>query len=218
MCTRSQCIYTHCTHTHTLRMEPATSLSFAQRTRRTYCRKTPGALWPGFLHYRSGNGAPDWVTLPTNMGSATWTSPSSVADGQGTYTDSKYTKIPSAHQTPLSRGLALPSCTDCKDLLFWPVPPRPPSPGTGFAPTLGRTHPHTPTSALTRAPLPRGRGGLMGSHSTSGTLAQGTDTACLHSRLPGGPPAPLGQRLGSSAPPDSRPCTSTWRHLYGLMG
>ena len=99
----------HCTHTHTLRMEPATSLSFAPETRRPYCRKTPGALWPGFPLYRSGNGPPDWVTLPTTMGSATWTSPSSVADGQGTYIDSNYTKTPSTQQTPLSHALTLPA-------------------------------------------------------------------------------------------------------------
>lgn len=174
---------TRTVHTHTLRMEPATSLSFAQRTRRPYCRKTPGALWPGFPLYRSGNGTLDWVTLPTTMDNATWTSPSSMADGRGTYIDSNYTKIPSTHQTPLSHAL-MHSSTDCKALLFWPIPPCPTGPRASFAPTLGCTHPHTPTSSLPYAPLSWALGSIMGSHSTLGTLAHDTDSTCLYNRLP----------------------------------
>lgn len=68
--------------------------------------------------------------------------------------------------------------------MFWPIPPRLPSPRTGFAPTLGCTHPHTPTFSLTYAPLSWALGSFMGSHSTSGTLAHDTDPTCLHSCLP----------------------------------
>ena len=100
-------------HTQTLRMEPATSLSPAQRTRKPYCRKVPDAVWPAFSLYKLGNGTPDWVMLPAAMVSATWMSFSSVADGQGTYTDSNYTKISSTHQSPLSHALILHTLLRC---------------------------------------------------------------------------------------------------------
>lgn len=178
------------THTDPQGMQPATSLSPAQRTRKPYCRKVPDAVWPAFSLYKSGNGTLDWVMLPAAMVSATWMPFSSVADGQGTYTDSNYTKIPSTHQASLSQALVLHTLLHCLHGPF--ALPRSSSSSKPQDKLRSCTGVHIPshTYTLPDTLLPSlCPGQLRG-------CPRHTDTTRPHKRLPWRAPRPLGQRPG----------------------